>query len=222
VLVLGHRGRRTAGDENSLAAVAAALAAGAHGVEVDVRRLGADLVLAHDWAPAYPGAPTVAELLVQVGGRARVVLEVKNTPGEPDFDAPGCAAAEALGALFADRAGQDDVVVSSFDWHTLRALAGRVPTALLTPPGIALRAGLAVAADLGLAELHPHWTEAVADADAVAEARSAGMGVVCWTVDGLAVARRLADAGATGVIADDPGTLLAGWTDGASRGEPDI
>ena len=98
--VLGHRGSRIPGPENTPEAVRAALAAGAAGSEIDVRR-SADgaLVCVHDpllAGSARPvvemsaaelaaaGIPTLAELIA-AGAGGRLVIEVKNIPGEPDY-----------------------------------------------------------------------------------------------------------------------------------------
>ena len=94
-LVLAHRGLHSAERENTLAAFAAARAAGADGVELDVRA-SADgaLVVVHDPvagasssrarppAPCRPGCPTLAEALEACAGLV-VNVEVKNSPGRP-------------------------------------------------------------------------------------------------------------------------------------------
>ena len=116
--VLGHRGSRFPGPDNSISAISGALLAGSHGVEVDVRRCADDvLVCCHDpdkagvmllttavsqsLTPRYPGSREVLDVCC---GRGQAVLEVKNVPGEPDFDAPrsgrrGCCSTScAVGA----------------------------------------------------------------------------------------------------------------------------
>jgi glycerophosphoryl diester phosphodiesterase len=221
VKVYGHRGSAATHPENSVAGVAAAFAAGADGVEVDVRRTADGLlVLCHDAAFAGgppivtltadslpPSAAAVAEALD--AARGRVVLEVKNLPGEPDFDAPNESTVRLLVALLAGRSG-DDVVVSSFDWYAAEAArdAG-LRSAFLSPPGVALAAALAYVSDAGHAEVHPHWTAALDAPEAVAAARAGGRAVVCWTVDDVAVARRLRDLGVDGVITNDPAAMVA-------------
>lgn len=217
VRVYGHRGSRRPGPENTPEAVAAALLAGADGVEIDVRRdAGGRLVVSHD--PVTGPAPALADVLDAVlaaagdrpAERRRVICEVKNRPGEPDFDAPACATAEALVGLLAGRGGTDAVVISSFDWHSLAAVRrrGGPPTAFLTQPGVALRAGTAFAAEHGHAEVHPHWASVTARA--AAGARLAGLSVVPWTVRSVTRARRLAALGVDGLICDDPAAVVAG------------
>jgi glycerophosphoryl diester phosphodiesterase len=74
VRVIGHRGAAALAPENSLAAIGAAAAAGAHAVELDVLRAAdGSLVLAH--GPAVPaGAPALDEAL---GLAARLGLAVQ-------------------------------------------------------------------------------------------------------------------------------------------------
>jgi glycerophosphoryl diester phosphodiesterase len=230
VLVLGHRGNRRPGPDNSLAAVRDALDQGAHGVEVDVRRtLDGVLVCSHDadrsgrviaaTPAAELGLARLDDVLDAVRGRGRLVCEIKNVPGEPDFDAPDCAVAALLVALLARRAGRrepDDVVVSSFDWFSLEAVraAAGPPTAFLTPPGVALSAAVVYASSAGHAEVHAHVQDVLAaGADGVARAHAAGLAVVVWTVTDLGVARRLATSGVDALICDDPAGTVAGLGD---------
>ncbi len=217
--VYGHRGSRRPGPENTAAGVRAALRAGADGVEVDVRRDGSGaLVVSHDpvQGPAQALAAVLDAVLFTAGPgaaregslAARVVLEVKNRPGDPDFDDSVAATARALVGLLAARGGHDNAVISSFDEHSLnlvRALGG-APSALLTPPGVALRVGTANAVQHGHVELHPHWASVTARG--VGRAHAAGLRVVPWTVVSVARARRLAALGVDALICDDPGALV--------------
>jgi glycerophosphoryl diester phosphodiesterase len=158
--------------------------------------------------------PGLEEVLDAATGR--VVLEVKNVPGEPDFDAPYEETVRLLVALLAARAARagaraDDVVVSSADWFAAeRARDAGLRAAYVAAPGIALSAALAYVSDAGLAECHPHWTAVVEAPEVVAAAHAAGRAVVCWGVDDPEVARRLRDAGVDGVITDDPAAIVAG------------
>ncbi len=227
MLILGHRGTTVHAVENTLAAVEWALANGADGVEVDVRRTtDGRLVCCHDpaterlgggprplleqtWAEIAAGpvaVPLVTDLLDAVRGRGRVVLEVKNVPGEPDFDAPAEVTARALVDLLQARGAGDEVVVSSFDWFAIDAvheLAPEIRTGFLTPPGIAAKAGLAFAVEHGHPECHPHYSEVLATPEVVEQAAEAGVAVACWTVDDPAVADRLAAYGVSAVISND-------------------
>jgi glycerophosphoryl diester phosphodiesterase len=182
VEVLGHRGSRVPGPENSVRAVQEALAAGAAGVELDVRRSrDGHLVCVHD--PVLEngsgvrtviaetdaadlrarGVPSVAEML-DAGQPGRLVLEVKNQRRQPDYDGRRGTSARLLAALLESRltngesaAAVDDVLVSSFD-GTAIAVARRagLRTALLTLPTVPIVAGLRLITRGGHAELHAH------------------------------------------------------------------
>ncbi len=189
--------------------MAGARAGGADGVEIDVRRTAAGLVVSHD--PPRGGEPPLTDVLAACRG-ARVICEVKNRPGDPDYDAPDSATARALVSLLGARTG-DDVVISSFDWFSLdavRALEGP-PTAFLTPFGMSMRAGTGHARDHGHAELHPHWSAVTRGG--VERAHDAGLTVVVWTITTLIAARRLARLGVDGLICDDPTAVAAALRD---------
>lgn len=223
--MLGHRGSRVPGPENSVGAVVGALAAGADGVEVDVRR-SADGVLmcVHDSRlrgravvrlPADELArrdvPRLVEVLDAVDGRGEVVIEVKNVPGQPDFDAPHEASARALVELLRGR-DRSGLRVSSFDWFAIEVVrdAGLgLPTCFLTPPRIAVAAGVTYAQEARHSELHAHLRAVLGVPDAVARAHDAGLRLVVWTVRKVEQALRLRDQGVDGVICDDPAAVVA-------------
>jgi glycerophosphoryl diester phosphodiesterase len=229
--VLGHRGSRVPGPENTVEAVDAALRAGADGVEIDVRRSGdGDLVCVHDARLPRVGGravirrstrelvargiPPLHDVLDVWNRRGRLVIEIKNQPGQPDFDAPREQTARTLVDLLRDRGltGSDAVrpgavTVSSFDWFAIEAVRDSgigVTTAFLTMPRMSVNGGLAYARSAGHAELHAHTTAVLGVPDAVARARKAGVRLVTWTVTNLEAAARLRDAGVDGMICDDP------------------
>lgn len=205
--VYGHRGASATHPENTVAAVVAAFDAGAFGVEVDARLRGDGvLVCSHDAAYGDDVA-TIADILA--AARGRVVVEVKNIPGEPDYDGRDERAARALVALLDGTAY--DVTVSSFDWFAIDvARDAGLRTAFLSPPGIALEAALAYVTDAKHAELHAHWSSVLESPGDVAKA---GVPVVCWTVDDVEVAKALRDAGVDGVMANDPAAMLRALSD---------
>jgi glycerophosphoryl diester phosphodiesterase len=228
MLVYGHRGAAATHPENSVAGVWAAFDAGADGVEIDVRRTADGLlVCCHDASFAGSSSPIVAlagaDLPdaarvsdVLAAARGRVILEVKNIPGEPDFDAPAEATARLLVDLLAavPARASYDVTVSSFDWFAAEvARDAGLRSAFLTPPGIALEASLAYVDDARLDECHPHWTSVLEDPSVVATAHEHGRAVVCWTVDDVDAARRLRDLGVDGVITNDPASMVTALHD---------
>jgi glycerophosphoryl diester phosphodiesterase len=222
MLVLAHRGANRLAPENTVAAMTRALELGADGVELDVHRTADhQLVVRHDAGTpagilceltlaqirsALPEVPTLAEVLdVCRGGLVNV--EVKNLPGDPDWD-PDEQAVELLVALLEERGGADDVVVSSFHLPTvdrMRALAPQVPTGLLTF-GVDPLEALVAADSHGHHALHPDvWSLGGPVLGALTQrARERGLRVTVWTVNDPDELRRLEAAGVDAVITDDP------------------
>lgn len=249
--VLGHRGSRVPGPENTVEAVDAALRAGVDGVEVDVRRSAdGDLVCVHDARLSRPvgravirqstaalrahGIPLLDEVLDAWAGRGRLICEIKNQPGQPDFDAPRERTARALVDVLRARghtgarpgpadldAGRGGITVSSFDWFAIEAVRDAelaVTTAFLTMPRMSVGGGLTYVQSAGHAELHVHTSAVLGSGGshgpaAVARARAAGIRLVVWTVTGLTEARALHDAGVSGAICDDPVGVRAALTE---------
>jgi glycerophosphoryl diester phosphodiesterase len=203
---------------------------------VDVRRCAGDvLVCCHDPDKAEVmllttdvsrlfevGIAALDDVLNACLGRGQIVLEVKNVPGEPDFDAPRERTTQLLLELLRGRrrAGcEDDVVISSFDWFALDLVraerdshdwAGRPPrTALLTLPGIALLAGVTTAVDAGYDEVHAPVESIRQTPEMVRRARDLGRNVVAWTISSIAEAAEMQAADVDAVICDDPAAVLA-------------
>jgi glycerophosphoryl diester phosphodiesterase len=226
-LVLAHRGASRFAAENTLRAFARAVELGADGVELDIHR-SADgvLMVRHDAATpvgvlaelrlaevraALPDVPTLDEALDVCAGLL-VNVEIKNAPGEGDWD-PSERAAELLVELLARRDGRDRVLVSSFNLPSVdrvRSLAPHVPTALLTFGTDPLE-GLLIAESHGHAALHPdRRSVAGAAAGAVAtRAHERRLEVNVWTVNDPDELERLAAAGIDALITDVPDVALA-------------
>ncbi|MGH9050309.1 MAG: glycerophosphodiester phosphodiesterase [Acidimicrobiia bacterium] len=227
--ILAHRGASRAAPENTLAAFVEAANLGADGVELDVHR-SADgvLVVHHDaTAPGFgvladhsaveirgalPSVPTLAEALDVCAGLL-VNVEVKNLPGDADYD-PDERAAAALVELLHARERGDDVLVSSFNLASLeqvRGLDDTISTAFLTLVGFDPLEGAAVAADRGHATIHPDVRSLVGPAAAALTARAGELGLTvhAWTVNDASEVRRLAAAGIDGVITDVPDVARA-------------
>jgi glycerophosphoryl diester phosphodiesterase len=152
-LVLAHRGATRAARENTLPAFAAAVALGADGVELDVRRSADGRLVVHHDAEApdlgpiaegtyaelvarRPGLPTLGEALDVCAGRL-VNVELKIGP---ERDAEPTIERLVVDEL-AERGRRDLVVVSCFDLASLdRVLAldaeasTGLPTGLPTGP----------------------------------------------------------------------------------------
>lgn len=221
--LIGHRGGAALGPENTLAAIEAGIAAGADGVEVDVR-LTADgaLVLMHDPdvmrttggagrvgdltldALGALNVPTLEHALEAVPGDRLVIVELKGHPWEAGYD-PAEPTAHAVAAVLADVRDRR-LLVSSFNpvaLHVVRQEAPEVPTAVLTTAAFDLASNLAAAIDGGHAECHV--PAQILEEPFIGDAHAAGRRVVAWTVDDPERLRTFAGWGVDGVITDDPG-----------------
>jgi glycerophosphoryl diester phosphodiesterase len=233
--VLGHRGASADAPENTLTAFRLALAQGADGVELDVRRCGSgEVVVIHDaetgrvaGAPLRVGeAPLAALRALDVGAwrGARFRGERIPTLAEALDALPGAyvnvelksagrdlrvAAATARVIEAAGAGGR--VVVSSFDYRLLvafRLAAPAVPVGLLFEADAPGRVPRWLGERLlGAAAIHPD--RALVRGGDVAAWRARGFEVNVWTVDDPAEARRLAAEGASSLITNVPARIRA-------------
>jgi glycerophosphoryl diester phosphodiesterase len=210
--------------ENTVEAFAAAADLGADGVELDVHRTADGALVVHHDADARgvgvlakrtlaeiraarPEVPTLDEALDACNGML-VNIEVKNLPGDADYD-PADGVAAAVVALLTERGRRDDVLVSSFNLVSadrVRALDESIPTGFLTLVGMDPMDGVEVAHAHGHGAVHPDVRSLAAHAAeaTVARAHELGLAVNVWTVNGENEMRRLAAAGADALITDVP------------------
>ncbi|MCL6643972.1 MAG: glycerophosphodiester phosphodiesterase [Dehalococcoidia bacterium] len=195
------------GGGNTPSAAAAALAAGADLLEVDLwlhrgrfearheRRIRFFPFLVETWylkrlPSAHFGLEQLLELAATAG--AGVLLDLKDG---------GRDAAPALRDLLAAPGPRPPVVASSQSWNILRALSEAVP-ALPLLYSIDVRAKLDLF--LAVAERDPlprgiSCRHTLLARPVVEQLRAAGLAVVAWTVDDLERARELADWGVDGI-----------------------
>jgi glycerophosphoryl diester phosphodiesterase len=230
MLVIAHRGASSAFSENTLAAFAGAIAQGADGVELDVRRT-ADrrLALSHDdtladgtvvveaaFAALPPEIPDLPAALDVCAPLAVVNIEIKNWPEDRDFDATESLAAAVVALLDARGELADGRnLVSSFHLPTIdrvRQLAPGLATGWLL--GLIEDAGALVdkAAERGHAAVHPHHL--FVDEAFVGRAHAAGLAVNTWTCDDPERIRHLAAMGVDAVITNVPDVALAALSRG--------
>lgn len=218
IAVLAHRGLVGPARENTTAAFAAALAAGADGVELDVRlsASGTPVVLHDAEVPGLgplhkledaalpPWLPTLADALAACAG-AVVDVEIKVSAAEPDdaVEALGRAVAQLVEAVTGTPGGPARAIVSSF-WpaalQAARAHRPELPRGLLVWPAQSPSEGLNLAEELGATVLLPFRTQV--DAALVERAHERGVAVWPWTVDEEDDLRSAVDAGVDAVITD--------------------
>lgn len=223
--IVAHRGASGEHPENTLVSLSAAVAQGAHMLEIDLQ-LAADgeIVAVHDFevdtpwgervveeTPAQdlrallsdrsdPGAPfpTLAEILAAVHETTPLNLEIKRRHADV------AAWTDRLVPLLAERRR---ILLSSFDWELLGALRRRAPEALLAPIGSRKPHDLLRAAEhLGAASVHCH--RRLAFGDFLTAASASGWPVIVYTINQARQARDLFARGAAGVFTDLPGKLL--------------
>jgi glycerophosphoryl diester phosphodiesterase len=222
--VIAHRGANRAARENTVAAFRAAVALGAHGIELDVRRCaGGDLVVHHDVAlddgrvlaetprgelPDH--VPDLRTALDACDG-AWVNVEIKNDPSAPDFDAERAIADDVV-ALALDVDVPSRWLISSFDFLTIervRAVHDTIPTAWLVvqTPDDAVQRLVAGRHDA----LHP-WVGTL-QRDTIDRAHAVGLAVNTWTCNDPEQMGVLVGWGVDGICTDVPDvalTLVAG------------
>ena len=222
--VLAHRGASRAERENTIAAFRRAAEMGAHAVELDVRRTrDGVLVVHHDPhvdAPesddrrliaATPLAeipehiPTLSAALDACAGMW-VNVEIKNDPGEPDFDPTESIADETVAHLLA-RHEDHRWLISCFRVETVdrcHALAPAIRTAWLCE-AIPVGAPADVTAR-GHSAIHAYVrTLSRADVDAC---HAHGLEVNTWTCDDPARMAELIEWGIDGICTNVPDVAL--------------
>jgi glycerophosphoryl diester phosphodiesterase len=245
-LIVAHRGAPTERPENTLAAFEAALDAGAAAVEFDVRATadghavvihdagldrttdGAGLVRDHTLAEVLrlriPGAdgrsyavPTLHETLAMLSGRAAVDVEIKNVPGDPDFDPDNEVAVALVHRALDDVGFSGEVIVSSFNPRSIavsRELRPEVATGLLTDPGVDAAAALHFAGEQGHQWILPFADRVAEQGDGFAgRVHDAGVLLGTWIVDDADRARELIAAGVDAVATNQPRAIVAACRD---------
>jgi glycerophosphoryl diester phosphodiesterase len=218
VTAIAHRGDPVAARENTLPAFAAAAAAGADWVELDLRRTrdGAVVVL-HDqrlerlWGlDASVGDLDAFEVTALGQGDERIptlghLLAAVELPLMVDFTRrevveAALAAVQAAGAL----ARAQFVTGNVPALRLLRGLSGQARIGLTCTDGT--EPPLDLLAELGAESWNP-WSGLVT-AEGVAAVHAAGLLVSCWTVDDEEEMARVVEAGVDAVVSNRIGELL--------------
>ncbi|MGE5227087.1 MAG: glycerophosphodiester phosphodiesterase [Planctomycetaceae bacterium] len=238
-LVVAHRGASAERPENTLASFERAIEVGADAVEFDVRitadghavvlhdpaverttdgaGLVGDLTLEQVRALRVGGSdervPTLEEALRCCSGRIAVDVEIKNLPGEPDFEPARERAVDALFAALEAVAFEGAVLVSSFNpasiAHARRAQLG-VATGLLTALSVRAPEALAAATAGGHPWVLPFVVMVREAGDGYpARVHGAGIRLGTWIVDDPVDAVALLGAGVDAVATNDPAAIVA-------------
>ena len=133
---------------------------------------------------------------------ATLNVEIKNIPGEPDFDPTPAFATTILDEIKASKLPLRQLIIQSFYPPNLDQAAEQLPgvaTAFLTSAGSA--AAVAATKARGYTWWSPSWPVTNVD---VAEAHALGLKVVPWTIDNAADVKAAAAAGVDALITNDP------------------
>jgi len=241
--LIGHRGAAAVAPENTLASLAAALAAGVDRVEFDVRLTADDVpVLIHDAtldrttdARGALAERTVAELgAVDAGAwfaprfageRIPTLTEALDALEgraraivelKSDGD-EGARLRDVVLDVLARRRDPSAFVFTSMDWNLLAGARDRVPglDVAVTVHHRERRDAVEAAIALRASAIHPYRRRA--GVRAIARAHAAGLAVRAYTVNEIGHLRPLVRAGVDAVFTDDPArlaTLLAAHADG--------
>jgi glycerophosphoryl diester phosphodiesterase len=192
--VLAHRGASTARRENTIDAFRLAAELGSDAVELDVRRTSDGQLVVHHDARLADGRAIVdlraADLPAHIPDLNAALdacsgmwvnVEIKNDPGDPDFD-PTDSVADRTVAALSQRGEDDRWLISSFRLETVdrcKALAASIRTAWLVmevPDDV-----IATMVSRGHGALHP-WVGALGRSH-VDVCHGAGIEVNTWTCD---------------------------------------
>jgi len=213
--IIAHRGASARFAENTCEAFAGARTLGADWVELDVRRTADGALAVHHDAHLPDGRTivdtTAADLPASVPDLVTALdaceplgvnVEIKNLPGDPDFD-PASGIVAKVAAVVAART--QPILVSSFHAETLdvlRDLEPSVATALLTFALHDVAQTVDDVAAAGHAALHPF--DATVDAALVGLCHDRGLAVNVWTVDDPGRIAELAALGVDGIVTNVP------------------
>ncbi|MFV1989417.1 MAG: glycerophosphodiester phosphodiesterase [Acidimicrobiales bacterium] len=221
-LVMAHRGASSEEQENTIAAFELAATLGADYIELDVR-FTADRALVVHHNPTLDDGRVLREvnevdlpqwlpsLRAALGARGSSVIniEIKNVPGQPDFD-PTHAIVEPVARMVVDNGLGEHVLVSSFDAGVLSRLAEVEPSigrAQLMLEAMFQPGDLVQVAELGAVAVHPQAV--LVDEAFMREANEVGLQVNAWVVDDPQRQLELYDLGVNAVCTNDPGRLLS-------------
>ena len=215
-LIIGHRGASVVALENTMPAFEAAIAAGADGIEFDVR-LSSDgvPVIIHDDTLTRThgvrrrvvdlrvedlrsfGVPSLRDLFeLMTGNGLLLCLEIKSR--EPEL-------AELCCGMVREFEFEERVIVECFDLNVLRNIDLRT-AALFEPRMYTEQSVIDRTLAVGATVLALH--QRMAKPSLVEKAKLAGLTVVVWTVDDPVWVTRARTMGIEALITNDPARML--------------
>lgn len=227
---ISHRGLRREAPENTIAAFAAAIAAGADAIELDVHASADGMVFVHHdftFASDDGGAqssfsttpsseirkarlggdnpiPTLDEVIEAVGDRAGLFIEIK--PAGIESDVVRCLRRHAEGF--------HNFAVHSFDHRVVKRMLELLPSVrtgiLQVGYPIDSRAAMRAA---GASDLWQHVD--FVDSSLVADVHASGGRVIVWTANSESQWKALRDLGVDGICTDHVDAFIE-WRNAAS------
>lgn len=216
-LIIGHRGASAVAPENTMAAFEAAIAAGADGIEFDVRlsRDGVPVIIHDDTLYRTHGlrsrvvdltaeelqklrVPTLRQFFeLMVENSLIICLEIKASA--PELPRLCCQLVEefSLG---------ERVIVECFDLQVLKTIRTLKTAALFEPRIYTDQSLVKSALETGASVLALHHR--LAKQPLIEKAKLAGLTVVVWTVDDPAWIVRARSLGIHALITNDPATMI--------------
>lgn len=233
LLNFAHRGFTASAPENSLAAFAAALEVGAHGIELDVRTCKTgEIVVFHDPTLARmtngrgfvknksleelqalrirfrdqvtdEHIPTLDEVIELIKGRLILNVEIKTTGLPKDH------IEEKVVAILRRQGMESSTIVSSFNplvVRRLRKVAGKVLTGFLIDKNFHVsRSEILLSKFSGAKAIHIEKT--LATQVFITKIKDLGFRCLVWSVNDFALMERLVKLGVDGIITDKPDLL---------------
>jgi glycerophosphoryl diester phosphodiesterase len=231
-VVLAHRGVSSEFPENTIEAFGAARFRGADGVELDVRvtadgdlavhhnpRLDDGRVIGQLTRGELPDEVPTLQAALEACEGLTVNIELKNLPGEPDFD-PSSAIADRTVATVNRLGLGANVIISSFNLSSLERvhqLDPQLATGWLVIDVAELGAMLDRLVDGGHRAIHPPVGRT--SAQLIRAAHDRGLQVNTWTVDDPIRIEQLAGDGVDAVITNVPDVahdVLVRWSANAN------
>jgi len=215
-LIIGHRGASAVAPENTMAAFEAAIAAGADGIEFDVRlsRDGVPVIIHDDTLQRTHGLRqrvadmTVKELRTVGVPSLRDLFELMS-PNDLflclEIKGSSAELAQRCCELVREFSFAERVIVECFDLDVLRLV--NLKTAALFDPRVYTDQSLIDRAlEVGAEVLALHHR--LAKPSLIEKAKLAGLRVVVWTVDDPAWVARAQAMGIEALITNDPATMI--------------